>query len=124
MTTNVVTITNTTVVLPLVFCGFEKDKTIGMSFTASAAGTNTLVWARSLDGTPANAELNNEFSMTLGVAAAAGTPVTFYTNLPSTFIGGDGYVILVSNNWFSASGILTNGFGGAGIQYGIKRGAR
>ena len=124
MITNVTTITNNSVTLPLISCGFQKDLTLGMSFTASGAGTNTLVWARSLDGTPANAELNNEFSLPLGVTGAATTPQTIYTNLPQTFVGGDGYVILVSNIWTSASGILTNGFGGAGIQYGIKRGAR
>jgi hypothetical protein len=120
--TNTVITTNTTTVYPMMYVGLQKDLAVGRQFWSSGFGTDTVTFARSIDGTVSNEDTVNTFS--ISATASNTTQVNFSTNLPETWIGGYGWVTIVSDSWQATnSATLTNPVAG-GIQYGIKRGAR
>lgn len=127
--TNMIINTNNAIISPTIAIGRQRNLAIANTCSSSSGvGTNFLVFARSIDGTVNTLDLQNEFTLATLNPSATG-PTVSSTNLPEAWIGGYGYVTLVSNVWLSASGVLTNGISTLvntngqqyGLSYGIKK---
>lgn len=124
--TNTILTTNTSFAdMPIIL---QKDLALVFTQTASAAGTNIMVFARGL--TTSYMDTNSPITITIGQTAAGTT--TLSTNLSAAFNGGFGVVRLMFLTWNSGSGTLTNAVVGGGpatnaipglVAWAVKRNA-
>jgi hypothetical protein len=112
--TNITYYTNT--VYPNVY--FPKQERLALSYRGLQSGsTNTVIFtfAKSVTGIGGQADTFAPFTWLCSVGP---TNSTCITNLPADFLGGEGYLFLIQQQFLSTNGSLTNL--DSGIYAGLK----